>query len=55
LIGRAVGDGGDDAAKGALVGGGVAAGAVAASKGYQVILKDGTVIGFTLNESVAMR
>lgn len=54
LIGKNVGDG-KNAAVGGLIGGVTAAGVVAASKGYQVILKSGTVMNFTVNETVSMR
>jgi hypothetical protein len=54
LIGKAVGDG-KNAAAGGLIGGVAAAGVVAGSKGYQVVLTDGTVMGFTVTQSVAMR
>lgn len=54
LIGKAVGDG-KNAAVGALIGGAAAAGVVAHSKGYQVVLSDGTVMSFTVSETVAMR
>ena len=54
LVGKAVGDG-KNAAVGGLIGGATAAGVVAASKGYQVILKTGTVMSFTVNETVSMR
>jgi hypothetical protein len=52
LIGKATGD---NAGKGALIGGAVATGVVAASKGYQVVLKDGTVMTFIVNQDVAVR
>ena len=55
LIGKAVGGDGKDAAVGGILGGATAAGVVAASKGYQVVLKEGTVLRFTVNESVAMK
>lgn len=48
IIGRAVGDDGADAAKGAVIGGAAAGVGVAASKGYQVVLKPGTVLTFTV-------
>jgi hypothetical protein len=48
LIGKAIGGDGKDAAVGGLIGGAAATGAVAASKGYQVVLKPGTVIQFTV-------
>ncbi len=54
LIGKSVGDG-KNAAVGGLIGGATAAGVVAASKGYQVVLKSGTVMNFTVNETVSMR
>jgi len=54
LIGKAVGGEGDDAARGAIIGGALATGAVAASKGYQVVLRDGTVMTFVLNKDVAV-
>jgi hypothetical protein len=55
LIGKAVGGDGKDAAVGGILGGATAAGVVATSKGYQVVLKEGTVLRFTVNESVAMK
>jgi len=54
LIGKAVGDG-KNAAVGGLIGGAAAAGVVANSKGYQVVLSDGTVMSFTVSQTVAMR
>lgn len=54
LIGKAVGDG-KNATVGGVLGGATAAGVVAASKGYQVELSNGTVMGFTVNQTVAMR
>ncbi len=54
LIGKAVGDG-KNGAVGAVIGGGAAAGVVAGSKGYQVELHDGTVMTFSVNQTVAMR
>lgn len=54
LIGKAVGDG-KNSAVGGLLGGAAAAGVVASSRGYQVVLKDGTVISFTVGSTVAMR
>lgn len=55
LIGKAVGGDGKDAAIGGLIGGAAATGIVAKSKGYQVVLKPGTVMVFTVNEDLAMR
>jgi len=55
LIGKAVGGDGRDAAIGGLIGGAAATGAVARTKGYQVVFKPGTVLVFTVNEDVAMR
>jgi outer membrane lipoprotein SlyB len=54
LIGKAVGDG-KNATVGGIIGGATAAGIVAGSKGYQVVLPSGTVMTFTVNETVAMR
>jgi hypothetical protein len=54
LLGKAIGGDGGDATRGAIVGGAVATGAVAASKGYQVVLKDGTVMTFVVNQNVAV-
>ena len=52
LIGEATSD---RPGTGALIGGAVATGAVAASKGYQVVLHDGAVMKFVVNEDVAVR
>jgi hypothetical protein len=49
LIGKAIGGDGKDAAVGGLIGGAAATGLVAASKGYQVVLKPGTVMTFTVS------
>ena len=49
LIGKAVGGSSKGAVIGGLLGGAAATGAVAASKGYQVVLKPGTVIQFTVS------
>ena len=54
LIGKVVGDG-KNAAVGGLLGGAAATGVVAGSKGYQVVLTDGTVMNFTVSQTVAMR
>jgi hypothetical protein len=54
LIGKAVGDG-KNGAVGGLIGGAAATGVVAASKGWQVVLKEGTVMSFTVVESISMR
>ncbi|MBI5711479.1 MAG: hypothetical protein HZC42_14430 [Candidatus Eisenbacteria bacterium] len=55
LIGRAVGGSGKGALIGGLLGGAAAGGAVAKSKGYQVVLKEGTELVFTTSEAVAVR
>jgi len=55
LIGGAVGGDGHDALVGGLIGGAAATGAVAASKGYQVVLHSGTVMVFSIDEPVAIR
>ncbi len=54
LIGKVVGDG-KNAAVGGLIGGAAAAGVVAGSKGYQVVLPDGAVMSFTVDQTVALR
>lgn len=54
LIGKNVGDG-KNAAVGGLIGAAAATGVVAASDGYQVVLPDGTVMSFTVAQTVAMR
>jgi len=55
LIGKAVSGTGKGAVIGGIIGGGVATGVVAASDGYQVVLKPGTVLTFTTSEVVAVR
>jgi hypothetical protein len=50
LIGKAVGGSGKAAAIGGLIGGAAAGAGVAASKGYQVVLKEGTELTFSTNE-----
>lgn len=54
LIGTQVGDG-KNATAGALIGAGAATAVVASSDGYQVVLKSGTVMTFTVNQTVAVR
>lgn len=54
LIGKAVGGSGKGALIGGLVGGAAATGAVAASKGYQVVVKEGTNLTFAVNHDVKM-
>lgn len=51
LIGKAVGGSGKGAVIGGLIGGAAAGGAVAASKGYQVVIKEGTEITFSTREA----
>jgi hypothetical protein len=55
LIGKAATGTGKGAVIGGIIGGGVATGVVAASDGYQVVLKPGTVLVFTTNEALAVR
>lgn len=55
LIGQAVSGSGKGAVIGGIVGGGVATGVVAASDGYQVVLKPGIAITFMTSQSVAVR
>jgi hypothetical protein len=54
LLGKVVGDG-RNSAVGGLLGGAAAAGVVAGSKGYQVVLHAGTVVEFTVSQTVALR
>lgn len=55
LIGKAVSGTGKGALIGGVIGGGVATGVVAASDGYQVLLKPGTPLTFTTSGAVAVR
>lgn len=55
LIGQAVSGSTKGTVIGAVVGGGAATGVVAASDGYQVVLKSGTPLTFTTSEAVAVR
>ena len=55
LIGNAVSGSTKGTVIGGVIGGGAATGVVAASDGYQVVLKSGTPLTFTTNESVAVR
>ena len=57
LLGKVMGGESSDATKGAIIGSAVATGVVAASKGYQVVVKDGTELSFSVREDVriAMR
>ena len=55
LIGKAATGTNKGAVAGAVVGGGVATGVVAASDGYQVVLKSGSGLTFTTHEAVAVR
>jgi hypothetical protein len=55
VIGHAIGGSGKGTLIGAVVGGGAATGVVAETKGYQVVLKQGTSLTFTTTQSVAVR
>ncbi len=55
LIGKAVGGSGKGALIGGLIGGAAAGAGGAASKGYQVVLKEGTEITFNTKESVKIQ
>lgn len=55
LVGNAVGGSTKGTVIGAVVGGGAATGVVSQTKGWQVVLKDGTPLTFTTHESVAVR
>ena len=54
LIGKAVGGGGKGALIGGLLGAGAAGAGVAKSKGYQVVLKEGTVVTFNVKQPVTI-
>ena len=54
LIGKAVGGSSKGAVIGGLLGGAAATGAVAVSKGYQVVLKEGTELTFTVNKDARL-
>ena len=54
LIGRAVG-GGKGGLIGGLLGGAAAGGAVAKSKGYQVVVKPGSTQTFTVSQDAVVR
>jgi hypothetical protein len=55
LVGHAVGGSTKGTIIGAVVGGGAATGVVSQTKGYQVVLKEGTPLTFTTGASVAVR
>lgn len=55
LVGKAVGGSGKGALIGGLIGGAAAGAGVAGSKGYQVVLKEGTIITFNVSEDVNVK
>jgi len=55
LIGRAVGGSGKGALIGGLIGGAAATGAVAGSKGYQVTVKEGAELVFTVDHDTKLK
>ena len=55
LIGKAIGGSNKGAIVGGLIGGLVGTGAVAGSKGYQVVVKEGTEMTFVTDEVVVMK
>jgi len=55
LIGKAVSGTGKGTIIGAVVGGGAATGVVSQTRGWQVLLKQGTPLTFTTSEAVAVR
>lgn len=55
LVGKVVGGGSKGAVIGGLLGGAAATGAVAKSKGYQVVIKEGTVITFNVDKDTRIR
>ena len=54
LIGKVVGGSNKGAVIGGLIGAAATTGAVAASKGYQVVLKEGTELVFSVNDDIVM-
>jgi hypothetical protein len=55
LIGKAISGSTKGTLIGAVVGGGAATGVVSQTKGWQVVLKEGTPLRFTTSEAVAVR
>lgn len=55
LVGKAVGGSGKGALIGGLIGGAAATAGVAGSKGYQVVLKEGTEITFNVSEDINVK
>jgi len=55
IVGQAVGGSTKSTVIGAVVGGGAATGVVSQTKGFQVVLKQGTSLTFTTREAVAVR
>ena len=55
LLGKAIGGSGKGALIGGLVGGAATAGAVANTKGYQVVVKEGSQLSFTVDQAVTMK
>lgn len=55
LIGKAVGGSNKGALIGGLIGGAAATGAVAGTKGFQVVVKEGAAMTFTVSEDVTLK
>jgi hypothetical protein len=55
VVGHAISGTGKGTIIGAIVGGGAATGVVSQTKGWQVVLKQGTLLTFTTSEAVAVR
>jgi len=55
IAGHAIGGSDKGTVIGAVVGGGAATGVVSQTKGWQVVLKQGTPLSFTTNDAVAVR
>ena len=55
IVGHAIGGSGKGTLIGAIVGGGAATGVVSQTKGWQVVMKQGTPLTFTTSEAVAVR
>jgi len=55
VVGQAIGGSTKSTVIGAVIGGGAATGVVSQTKGYQVVLKEGTPLTFTTGAAVAVR
>jgi hypothetical protein len=55
ILGKAIGGTGKGALIGGVIGGAAATGAVVKSKGYQAVIKEGTVLSFHVDRPIKMR